>query len=127
MENVAHAIAVVATSDRADGRIYNICEEPSLSELAWQSKIAKQMNWHGKFVVLPRGQTPKHLLQPGNASQHVVASSERIRTELGYEELVEIEEAIRRTIAWEQRNPPSAFDPQQFDYSTEDAALANMP
>ena len=127
VENVAHAIAVVATSDKAAGRIYNICEEPSLSELAWQSKIAKQMNWHGKFVVLPRGQTPKHLLQPGNAAQHVVASSERIRTELGYEDLVEIEEAIRRTIAWEQRNPPSALNPQQFDYSAEDAALANVP
>jgi hypothetical protein len=57
----------------------------------------------------------------------VVASSERIRTELGYEDLVEIEEAIRRTIAWEQRNPPSALNPQQFDYSVEDAALPNVP
>ncbi|XWK68077.1 hypothetical protein RBB80_00405 [Tunturiibacter gelidiferens] len=77
--------------------------------------------------VLPRGQTPKHLLQPGNAAQHVVVSSERIRTELGYEDLVEIEEAIRRTIAWEQRNLPSIVDPQQFDYSAEDAAIANLP
>jgi len=127
VENVAHAIAVVATSDQAAGRIYNICEEPSLSELAWQSKIAEQMNWHGKFVVLPRAQTPKHLLQPGNAAQHVVASSERIRTELGYENLVEIDEAIRRTIAWEQGNPPSTLNPQQFDYSAEDAALASVP
>ncbi len=127
VENVAHAIAVVATSDHAAGRIYNICDEPSLSELAWQSRIAKQMNWTGKFVLLPRGQTPKHLLQPGNAAQHVVASSERIRTELGYEEPVEIEEAIRRTIAWEQQNPPSTVNPEQFDYSAEDAALANVP
>ena len=127
VENVAHAIAVVPTSDQATGRIYNICEEPSLSELAWQSKIAKQMNWQGKFVVLPRGQTPKHLLQTGNAAQHVVASSERIRTELGYQDMVEIEEAIQRTIAWEQRNPPSVLDPQQFDYGAEDVALANVP
>jgi nucleoside-diphosphate-sugar epimerase len=89
--------------------------------------LQKQLNWHGKFVVLPRGQTPKHLLQPGNAVQHVVASSERIRKDLGYEDLVEIEEAIRRTIALEQRNPPSALNPQQFDYSAEDAALAHLP
>ena len=85
------------------------------------------MNWNGKFVLLPRGQTPKHLLQSGNAAQHVVASSGRIRTGLGYEEPVEIEESIRRTIAWEQQNPPGAVDPQQFDYSAEDAALANVP
>jgi nucleoside-diphosphate-sugar epimerase len=93
VENVAHAIAVVATSEQAAGRIYNVCEEPSLTELAWQTRIAKQMNWPGKFVILPREQTPKHLLLPGNAAQHVVASSERIRTELGYEEPVQIEEA----------------------------------
>ena len=127
VENVGHAIAVVATSDHAAGRIYNICEEPSLPELEWQRRIAKQMRWNGKFVVLPRAQMPKHLLQPGNAAQHVVASSERIRTELGYEELVGIDEAIRRTIAWEQRNPPASADPHQFDYSAEDAAIANLP
>jgi hypothetical protein len=54
-----------------------------------------------------------------------VASSERIRAELGYEEPVEIDEAIRRTIAWEQKNPPSTINPQQFDYDAEDAALAD--
>jgi hypothetical protein len=84
VENVAHAIAAVTTSEQAAGRIYNVCGEPSLTELAWQTRIAKQMNWPGKFVILPREQTPKHLLLPGNAAQHVVASSERIRTELGF-------------------------------------------
>ena len=125
VDNVAHAIALAATSDQAAGRIYNICEEPSLSELAWQRKITAQANWPGKFIVLPRSKTPKHLVLPGNAAQHVVASCERIRAELGYEEPVEIDEAIRRTIAWEQKNPPSTINPQQFDYDAEDAALAD--
>lgn len=124
VENVAHAIALAATSDQAAGRIYNVCEEPTLSELAWQTKIAEQLKWSGKFVVLPREQTPKHLLQPGNAAQHVVVSSERIRTELGYKEPIGIEEAIHRTAAWEQENPPRAINPQQFDYDAEEAALA---
>jgi len=126
VENVAHAIALAATSDQAAGRVYNICEEPTLPELDWQARIAKQMNWLGRFVVLPRERTPKHLLLPGNAAQHVVATSERIRTELGYKELVEIEEAIQRTAAWEQRNPPSTINLQQFDYDAEDAALAQV-
>jgi len=124
VENVAHAIALAATSDQAAGRIYNVCEEPTLSELAWQTKIGHQLKWPGKFLVLPREQTPRHLLLPGNAAQHVVASSERIRTELGYREPIEIEEAIQRTTAWEQRNPPSTINPQQFDYDAEDAAIA---
>ena len=126
VENVAHAIALAATSDRAAGRVYNICEEPTLPELDWQAMIAKQMNWPVRFVVLPRERTPKHLLLPGNAAQHVVAIAERIRAELGYTELVEIEEAIQRTVAWERRNPPSTINLQQFDYDAEDAALAQV-
>lgn len=125
VDNIAHAIALAATSDQAAGRAYNVCEEPTLSELAWQTKIATQAHWSGKFVVLPRERTPKHLLQPGNAAQHIVASSERIRAELGYKEPVDIDEAIGRTIAWEQNNPPTTINPQQFDYDSEDAALAS--
>lgn len=124
VENVAHAIALAATSERAKGRIYHVCEEPSLSELEWQKKIAEQTDWRGRFVVLPRQQTPKHLLMPGNAAQHVVANSARIRTELGYKELWPLDEAIRRTIAWEQTNPPSGASFHQFDYEAEDVALA---
>jgi len=97
-----------------------------LPELVWQTRIAKHLKWPGRFVVLPRERTPKHLLLPGNAAQHVIASSERIRTELRYKELVDIEEAIQRTATWEQRNPPSTINLQQFDYDAEDAALANV-
>lgn len=123
VENIAHAIALAATLDHPAGRIYNVCEEPALSELVWQKRIAAQSGWQGEFVVLPRGRTPKHLLQPGNAAQHVVVSSERIRAELGYKEPVDPDEALRRTIAWEQSNPPAMIDLRQFDYEAEDAAL----
>lgn len=124
VENIAHAIALAATSNQAAGRVYNVCQEPTLSELAWQTKIGRQAHWSGEFVVLPREKTPTHLLQPGNAAQHIVASSERIRAELRYTELVDIDEAIRRTIAWEQSNPPTTIDPQ-LNYDAEDAALAS--
>jgi len=123
VENVAAAIALAATDERARGRIYNVCEEPSFSELEWARKIAAAMCWDGKFLVLAVEHTPRHLLSPGNAAQHWTASSIRIRQELGYREPVAIEEAIRRTIAWERANPPSvALAP--FDYAAEDAAVA---
>jgi nucleoside-diphosphate-sugar epimerase len=125
VENVAHAIAVVATSEPSAGSVHNICEEPTIPELQWQKKIASQMSWPGRFVVLRREQLPKHLWLPGNAAQHIVVSSERIRSDLGYREPVETDEAIRRTISWERQNPPKSADPQQFDYASEDAALAN--
>src|SRR3984893_14801049 len=106
VENVAAAIALAATDDRAARRIYNVCEEPSFSELEWARKIAGQMQWKGKFVVLPVDRTPRHLLKPGNVAQNWNASSVRIRRELRYKEPIAMEEAIRRTTRWEQVNSP---------------------
>src|SRR6266436_283005 len=117
VENVAAAIALAATDVRTARRIYNVCEEPSFSELEWARKIAAAMRWDGDFVVLPTERTPRHLLKPGNAAQHWTASSTRIRRELGYEESVTIEEAIRRTIRWEREDPPAAALLEQFDYA----------
>lgn len=122
--NVAAAIALASTDSRAARRIYNVCEEPSFSELEWSKKIAGQMQWDGEFVVLPVERTPQHLLRPGNAAQHWTASSARIRNELGYKDPVSLDEAIRKTIAWERANPPASTPLAQFDYAAEDAALA---
>jgi nucleoside-diphosphate-sugar epimerase len=122
VENVAAAIALAATDDRAACRIYNVCEEPSFSEMEWAKKIAGEMRWDGEFVILPVDRTPRHLLKPGNAAQHWSASSARIRRELGYKEPVAIDEAIRRTISWQRENSPAVDFLAQFDYAAEDAA-----
>jgi nucleoside-diphosphate-sugar epimerase len=124
VENVAAAIALGAVDERAAGRIYNVCEEPSFSELEWAHKIAAAMSWDGEFVVLPAEQTPPHLKRPGNTAQHWTATSARIRKELEYREPVAIDEAIRKTIRWEQENPPGGASLAQFDYAAEDAAIA---
>jgi nucleoside-diphosphate-sugar epimerase len=123
VEDVGAAIALVATSPQSAGRVYNVCETESFGELDWARKIATVTGWNGEFVVLPHDRTPKHLHWPGNTAQHLVASSERLRKELGYSELLSREEAIRRTIAWERANPP-AQPMAQFDYEAEDEALA---
>ena len=126
VENVAAAIALAATSSQAAGRIYNVAEQESFSELEWAQKIADRMDWQGRFVILPRERTPENLLTPGNFAQHWVASSERIRRELGYEELVKTDEAIRRTIEWERRISPLENSLSTLDYAAEDSALAKL-
>jgi len=124
VENVSHAIAV-ALSERAVGRVYNVCQEPCLSELDWQKQIARHADWPGRFVVLRKEEMPRHLLIPGNLAQHLVASSERIRDELGYEELISIEDAIGRTLAWQASHASeTTISWQQFDYEAEDRALS---
>jgi nucleoside-diphosphate-sugar epimerase len=125
VEGVGAAVALAATSPQAAGRIYNVCETEFFGELGWARKIAAATGWNGEFIVLPHDRTPKHLLWPGNTAQHVVASSERIRKELGYRELLPREEAIRRTIEWERAHPPAQPLPQ-FNYEAEDGALSQF-
>lgn len=125
VEDVAAAVVLLAMSPQSAGRVYNVCEADSFSELEWARKIAAAASWTGEFVVLPHDRAPKHLLSPGNTAQHLVVSSDRIRKELGYRELLPREEAIRRTIEWEQANPPAA-PTAQFNYEAEDEALAQF-
>jgi nucleoside-diphosphate-sugar epimerase len=122
VENVAAAIALAATSDRARGRIYNIAEPP-FTELEWTRQIGEAAGWNGEVIALSTDETPAHLRQPYNTAQDWTVSSERIRTELGFTDPVAIPEALRRTIEWERTNPPSDLPPATFDYPAEDAAI----
>jgi len=123
VENVAAGIALAATSDRAAGQIYNLGETECFSELEWARKIAAATGWRGEFVVLPHDKTPPHLHWPGNTAQHQVALSEKIRRELGFNEPVTREAAIRRTIEWERAHPPQGVG-IPLDYKAEDGAVA---
>jgi nucleoside-diphosphate-sugar epimerase len=122
VENVADAIALAATTDRAAGRVYNVGDAESLTELEWAQRIAAAMAWKGRFIVLPKDRTPPHLLMPGNTDQHWTIDTSRIREELGYREPIAQDEAIRRTIEWERANP-TTLSPHAFDYEAEDIAV----
>ena len=85
--------------------------------------MARHAGWKGQFVVLPRERMPKHLLPPGNFTQHAASSSDKIRRQLGYRERVLSDDSVRRTIEWETQNPPAQINLDQFDYAAEDAVL----
>src|ERR1700728_1051564 len=61
VEKFPASIALAATDQRASRRIYNVCEQPSFSELEWARKIASAMKWEGDFVILHVERTPQHL------------------------------------------------------------------
>lgn len=127
VEDIAAAIAVAATSERAAGRIYNVAQPEAFSELEWTERVvAAAAGWSGRVLVTPSEISPAHLKYPGDTRQHWVADSARIRRELGYHERVPLGEALKRTIAWERSHPPAQIDPKKFDYVAEDAALAQL-
>jgi nucleoside-diphosphate-sugar epimerase len=129
VEDVAHAIALAVTDERAAGRIFNVAYSETLSEAEWVKAIARVSGWEGEVVALPAGsinaQLPQSLRREMfDFTQQYEVDSSRIRRELGYSEIVPFDEALRRTIAWERSNPPEKILREDFDYAAEDAALA---
>jgi nucleoside-diphosphate-sugar epimerase len=126
VENVAAAITLAVTDEKAGGRIYNVGEEQALTEMDWVRAIGRAAGWKGEVVVVRRERLPRALRWWGDVTleQEWVVNSQRIRSELGYVEHVQRDEALQRTVNWERANPPVDVPPAQFEYSVEDAILA---
>jgi NAD dependent epimerase/dehydratase family len=106
VENVAVAIVLAVTDQKAIGRVYNVGEKKAQREIDWIKKIGRLAGWRGEVKTVPRVALPEHLREPYDWSHDLAADTNRIRRELGYEETVSPKEALRRTIAWERANPP---------------------
>ena len=122
-ENVAWATVLAVTQERARNRIYNVAEPEGLSYLEWTQRVTRAGGWTGRIVVVPHGQLA---LDGGNYEHHWVLDTTRIRAELGYMEVVPQEEALHRTVEWQRANPLEKYDPKEFDYTAEDAVLAEL-
>jgi len=126
VENVAAAIALAVTDERASGRIYNVGEPYTLTMAEWVSSIGHIAGWKGRVITLPKDRLPVHLVDDIDTSQDIVVDTTRIRKELGYNEVVGQDEALMRTITWERAHPPEKIDPKEFDYAAEDRVLSEM-
>lgn len=126
VEDVAAAIALAATDERAAGRVYNVGERESRSWAEWVRDIGHAAGWSGGILEGPLESVAEDLRLGANHDQHLVTDTSRIRRELGYTETVTPEEALRRTVAWERNHLPDGVNPEDFDYAAEDAALNSL-
>lgn len=124
VENVAAAIALAVTDDRAAGRVYNVGEADAPTEAAFVRAVGRAAGWTGEVVAVPPDRLPAHLASPADFAQPMVADTGRIRRELGYAEPIPRDDWLRRAVEWERANPATERDPASFDYAAEDAALA---
>jgi nucleoside-diphosphate-sugar epimerase len=124
VENVAAAIVLAITNERAAGRIYNVGEASTFTISEWVHAIANATGWSGKIVTVPSDQLPPPFATDMDTAQDLWVNTTRIRQELEYRESIDLSEALARTVSWERANPPQDIDPEQFDYATEDAILA---
>lgn len=105
--DVAEAVALAVTDDRAAGRTYNVGER---STPTWEERLVEWgriAGWEGRVVPVPAGELPENQRLPLDLRHHLATDTSRIRAELGYREVVPYEEGIARTIAWERAAAPA--------------------
>jgi nucleoside-diphosphate-sugar epimerase len=124
VENVARAIGLACTDDRAADQVYNVADGAfTIREMA--GFVQEAAGWPGRIVVLPEADLPDSLRPQHDTRHHLVASAARIRAELGFEPGVSFAEGVRRTTVWERDNPPEGAAATDWDaqYAAEDEAL----
>jgi nucleoside-diphosphate-sugar epimerase len=101
VEDVAESVALSAVQPQAAGRIYNVGEPhtPTMRERLQQ--FAAAAGWTGRIVPVPRTALPENEQLGYDFSHHVAYETTRIRSELGYAEVVPKVQAIERMLAWE--------------------------
>lgn len=124
VDDIAEALVLAVTDDRATNRIYNVGEPNALTEAEWIRSIGRAARWNGDVIPLRKEFMPAHLAAPYNFDHHLQGDTRKIRAELGYSESVSRDEAIMKTVQWERAHPPEQIDPARFDYIAEDAAIA---
>jgi nucleoside-diphosphate-sugar epimerase len=118
--DVAGAIALAATDERAAGRVYNVGEEAALTAAEWVRAVGEAAGWRGEVVTVPAGRLPT----PGDMGQDLVTDTTRIRRELGYPESGLPADCLLQAVAWERANPPA--EPPALDYPAEDRLLRGL-
>lgn len=92
---------------------FHCCEEPSAEEREWLQRIAAAAGWSGEVVEAPEEDLPESLRHGLDTRQHWSFDCSKARTLLGWNLRVSLDEAMSRTIAWQDTAMPDK------DYSAE--------
>jgi|TARA_B100000959_G_scaffold278114_1_gene335845 nucleoside-diphosphate-sugar epimerase len=108
-ENVAHAVLLAAQKPgAAAGQVYNCADELQLTMAQWIEVVGRAMASEVEVVGVPdRFAYPaRSLMMFFGPSNHQIFDLYKIKSELGYRDLVSPLEAMARTVRWYQDNPP---------------------
>jgi nucleoside-diphosphate-sugar epimerase len=124
VDNMARALQMTIESDAASGRIYNAADGV-FTWLEIGQMVKDAMGWSGTFVTAKGEKLPEGL-RFDMTPQDLAVRAERIRADLGYEPMIDFEEGLRRTVAWDLEHLPDPVPPQAYDPALQDEALAGL-
>ena len=114
-ENVAHAVLLAAQQpEAAAGQVYNCGDERQLTLAQWVEVVGEAMDSSIEIVGVPdRYAYPaRSLMMFYGPAKHQMFDLYKLKSELGYRDLVDPVEALRRTVRWYRDNPPDV--PEKF-------------
>jgi nucleoside-diphosphate-sugar epimerase len=102
VEDVAEAVVLAAITPVSAGRVFNVGESwaPTMAERL--AEFARVAGWRGRILPVPAPELAESDRMPHDFAHHLVYDTTRIRSELGYREVVPREASLLRTIAIER-------------------------
>jgi len=120
VRDLARGIRLALESGVARGEALNLCEDRTYSVGMWSRMILEAAGSDAELVRVADDALPPDLQETGSLSQHILATSLKARTLLGWS-TTDPAECLRASVAWHLANPPEQPDP---DFGPDDQALA---
>ena len=108
-ENVAHAVLLAAQQpDAAAGQIYNCGDEVQLTFAQYVQVVGQIMDSKVEIIGVPDqyAYPARSLMMFHGPSDHQIFDLYKIKSELGYRDLIPAVEAMQRTVHWYRDHPP---------------------
>jgi UDP-glucose 4-epimerase len=122
VRDLARGIRLALESDAARGEALNLCEDRTYSVGMWSRMILEAAGSDAELVRVADELLPSDLEETGSLSQHILATSLKARTLLGWS-TTDPAECLRSSVAWHLANPPEDPDP---DFSADERALETV-
>jgi nucleoside-diphosphate-sugar epimerase len=129
--NAAHAVLLAVDNPKtAAGQIYNCGDDDQFSLRGWLELLIEATGGSLEIVSLPKSiASPSWALMPlySSGAPHMYVDTSKIKSELGYSDVISTSEALAEAVEWYRRNPVTAETHKgildKFDYALEDALL----
>ncbi len=130
-ENLAHALLLAVDQPEAScGQIYNCADEEVLTLRQFTEVVADCMDATLEVVSMPyQWAIPARPLMLQPLPTHRVLDIAKLKSDLGYRDVVSPREGLRRSVEWLVANPPERGGREEtvlqdpFDYAAEDALI----
>ncbi len=129
--NLAHSVLLAADQPEASaGQIYNCGDDEQYTAAQIIELIARKMDADIELVNLPHELARSaHVFGDGTSTHHRLMDTQKIRTQLGYRDVVSVPDALGLTVEWLLEHAPAdGGDVEQslqdrFDYTAEDRLI----